>query len=211
MSTEPTSRTNSANDLNLLAENLRNLMFKNNLDALTLSKETNIALSTINALKRGAGNPTLSTLLTLANYFGLTLSELAESTRQSNKQIIEIPLLELSEVSAYQLNKKYSDTFACEIENNEEDDSFAIQISNSALAPFFEKGTIFVVSRHKLPQDGDIVLVKFGESLPCFRKIFIEANHHYFKSISDMLNQTATKAENYLIHGVIIKAIQQFT
>ena len=211
MSTSPSSnQTTHNNETVSIANNLRTLMFQNNIDSIELSKKTGIALTTINLLKKGGGNPTLSTLLTVANYFGITLNELTTGT--IHKKIFEIPLIDISESELFNTKQKnHRDTISCEMENSEiAAGCFAVKMNNNSLSPFFEKGTIFIIDSKKLPQDGDIVLVKFGESLPCFRKIFIEADSHYFKSVSEIMTSSVVKTQDYSLCGVVIKAIQQF-
>lgn len=199
----------------LFSENLRELMFKNNIDSAELSKQTGIAISTINSLKRGEGNPTLSTLFGLAKFFDLSLSALAEKPLENNlvKNIHqhEIPLLDINEIDNYfKNNLKETQTIFDDLLNENVEDCFAIRISNSSLAPFFEKGTIFIINIDKKPQDGDIALVEFGENLPCFRRIFIEGNSYYFKPISDLVTNKAIFASDFVIRGIVLKAIQVF-
>ena len=62
-----------------LTNNLRHLMQRCNIDSTELSKSTGIALTTINGLKRGGGNPTLSTLQTIADFFNVSISQLTEN------------------------------------------------------------------------------------------------------------------------------------
>lgn len=202
-------------NLGLFSENLRKLMFKNSTDSAELSKQTGIAISTINSLKRGEGNPTLSTLFALAKFFDISLSELAENPLEStigkNIHQHEIPLLDINELDDYFNHKlKETQTIIDDLLNEDPENCFAVRISNSSLVPFFEKGTIFIININKKPQDGDIVLVAFGENLPCLRRIFIEGNSYYFKPISDLVTHKVIVASDFVIHGIVLKAIQVF-
>ena len=202
-------------DLSLFSENLRSLMFKSKIDSARLSEQTGIAVSTLNSLKRGEGNPTLSTLLSLANFFNISLSDLAENSLSGNKvkdsSQFEIPLLEITEIGNYFDHKLENiSTIADDLQNEDAAFCFAIKINNNSLAPIFDKGTTFILATNKRPQDGDIVLVQFGNNLPCFRRIFIEGNSYFFKSISDLVNTKAIVSSDFLIRGVVLKAIQVF-
>ena len=202
-------------DLSLFSENLRQLMFQHKIDVAKLHEKTGIAVSTINSLRRGGGNPTLSTLLTLSNFFNISLSALAESPLNaainSDRNKHELPLIDISEISEYLKNgTKGNQTITDDLQNENPANCFAVQINNSSLAPFFEKGTTFIVAFDKQPQDGDIVLVKFGENLPCFRKIYIEGDSYFFKPISEIVNNKAITTTDFLIYGIVLKAIQVF-
>ncbi len=204
----------SISDLSLLAENLRYLMEIHNMDAATLGDKTGVALTTINSLKRGVGNPTISTLLSLANFFGVSLSEFAEtkiSAKNKRKKIFDIPLIELGQLESFLTQKKSNEFMSSELDTQAAGSCFAIKISNNGILPFFEKGTIFIIDPTKIVHDGDMVLVKFKDTAPCFRKIFIEANSYFFKQISDLISQNITKGDDYHIYGIVIKAVQQFS
>ena len=87
---------------------------------------------------------------------------------------------------------------------------YAIKITTNAMSPFFEKGSIFVVNTTISPQDADIVLVQFSDQHPCFRKVFIEGSSYFFKPITETMLDINAKIEKYIIHGVVITAIQNF-
>lgn len=202
------------NDLNpnSLSANLRQLMQKSGIDSSELSKVTNIALTTINSLKRGIGNPTLSTLQTLADFFGITIGQLTEGVFSDSsliRNLVEIPLLDMHEIKnplSFYVNSKTK--IALEIEKGNE--LFAIKITNNSMSPMFEKGTVFVVCQEIQPLDGDIVLVQFCNQLPCFRKIFIEYDSCIFSPVSEVSRLEISNNKKYIIHGVVLKAIQNF-
>jgi len=58
--------------------------------------------------------------------------------------------------------------------------------------------------------DGDIVLVQFDKHPPCFRKVFIEGKSYFFKPISEIIGDNTVKSNDFIIHGIVIKAIQHF-
>ena len=65
-------------DISLLSSNLCWLMKNKPIDSAGLSEKTEIALTTLNSLKRGVGNPTYSTLVALGSFFNVTVSQLTE-------------------------------------------------------------------------------------------------------------------------------------
>lgn len=183
--------------------------------ASELSKKTGIALTTLNGLKRGTGNPTLSTLHQLAEFFDVSLGQLTEKnlsiTGKSARIVYEIPLLMLDELLEFLKNQnKYKSTISTELDLWKPNKYYAIKINNNAMSPLFEKGSIFVVARDIHVHDGDIVLVQFEQSSPCFRKVFIEGRSYFFKPISEIIGSNIIKDNNFTIHGIVIKAIQHF-
>ena len=84
----------------LTARNLAYLMNKRGADAATLCEVTGLGIATVNSLHRGIGNPTLSTLIGLAQFFNVSLIELSEMdlSAQNYKPSMArpIPLIKIS-------------------------------------------------------------------------------------------------------------------
>jgi transcriptional regulator with XRE-family HTH domain len=201
-------------DITLLSSNLRWLMENKPIDSAGLSEKTGIAVTTLNSLKRSVGNPTYSTLVTLGNFFNVTVSQLTEINLSNNSTLDQkshdIPLLTFNDLSSYLFNhKKATDYISVGIDQDAQN-CFAIKITTNSMAPFFEKGSVFVLNTAMPPQDGDIVLVQFSSNHPCFRKVFIEGISYFFKPVAESLVDTNSKNEKYTIHGVVITAIQNF-
>ena len=97
-------------DIQLLSSNLCWLMKNKSLDSSFLSEKTGIAVTTINSLKRGVGNPTYSTLVSLSEFFNITISQLTEinliNGLEIEKKSQDIPLLTFNELADYFYNKK---------------------------------------------------------------------------------------------------------
>lgn len=199
---------------NHLTTNLAYLMQKVGVDATTLSQATGIALTTINSLKRGSGNPTLLTLQSICDYFNVSLGDIMESNLSAKviKPLpIEIPLLDIQRVSDFFSHpNQVKETILIEVEKTQ-DKYVAIKFTNNSMAPLFEKGTIFVLCVGMQPLDGDLVLVQFNHQLPCFRKVYIEDDASYiFSPIGEIINGEISKSKNFHLHGVVIKSIQNF-
>lgn len=197
---------------NYLTNNLRYLMQKKSIDTAELSDSTGIALTTINNLKRGVGNPTLSTLKILSEFFQVTIGQLTESALSNSTTkttLMDLPLLDIQDVQAFLSGDiRSTSTITIEVETNNQ--LFAVKINNNSLTPLFEKGTIFVVNPTLSPQDGDLVLIKFNNHPFCFRKVFIEDESYIFCPVSDIIGSEASKSKNFTICGIVIKAIQNF-
>jgi len=215
MSSDINKKISDEADMGILANNLRSLMHSLNIDSAELSKKTGIALTTINGLKRGTGNPTLSTLYQLAEFFDISIGQLTEKNLSLSGKVArivyEIPLLILDELLEFLKNQnKYKNTISTELDSWKPNKYYAIKVNNNAMSPLFEKGSIFIIAHDIHVHDGDIVLVQFNRHPPCFRKVFIEGKSYFFKPISEIIGDNVIKESNFIIHGIVIKAIQHF-
>ena len=201
-------------EIGTLANNIRMLMHQLNVDSNQLSDKTGIALTTINALKRGVGNPTLSTLHQLSEFFEVTIGDLTEKELTHNNTlahtVYEIPLLNMDDLASFLKNGRYKHTISTELDSCETNKYYATKLTNNSMNPLFEKGSIFVIARRIQIHDGDIVLVKFNDHPPCFRKVFIEGKTYFFKTISELIGGNLIKDIRFTIYGVVVKAIQHF-
>ena len=215
MSSELISKLPNDVNVRFLSENLRYLMKAKGLDTPDLYKITGIAATTINSLKKGVGNPTLSTLQILADFFGVSVGQLTEGEINSNSRGFssahEIPLIELGNIIDF-LNNCYKPNNAILVELDKQNSShyFAITLPNNSLAPIFDKGTIFIICKELPVRDGDIVLVQFSQQFPCFRKVFIEDETFFFSPLSEVIGKDVVRSKSFVIHGVVVKAIQNF-
>ncbi|AXV84508.1 MULTISPECIES: helix-turn-helix domain-containing protein [Ralstonia solanacearum species complex] len=197
----------------LTGRNLNYLMGRKRVDAATLSKEIGLGIATVNAMRRGVGNPTLSTLLSLARYFGVSLTELTETdlSREQPKSgpAKTIPLIRLGEVNDF-LEQKLDrvQTYTTEIESSGNATYFAVLLNNDALAPLLTPGTILIVAQGEEPCDGDIVLVRIGAHSPCLRRIFIDGDSCLFSSISPDSEVPPAVYKQYEVIAIAIKAIK---
>lgn len=199
-----------------VSANLNYLMHRHETDVAALNKKTGIAASTINALRRGVGNPTLSTLVAIAEVFCITVAELVgtDLSIKANKTTMafEMPLIKMSEVSKF-IEEKLSkyDTYTTEIDTAYSKRYFAITMSNDSLAPHFSMGTVFIICRDEIAEDGDIVLVKIGGHYPCLRKIFIDGNSYSFSPIVMNKEDNIIMYDHFEIIGIVIKSIKTFS
>lgn len=199
----------------ILSSNLRSLMNKDTIDSISLGEKTGVAPSTINSIRRGGCNPTLSTITAIARYFQLSISELTEKIIDDNlstrRRACNIPVLAMKNISEHLKKKNYSEQMiVTELEDTTPENFFAVSLDNNSLYPLFEKGTLFIVKKTDQVLDGDVVLVDFGNSSYCFRRIFIESDKYFFSSLNGTLQSSGSHATNFIIVGIVIKAIQNF-
>lgn len=194
----------SSKELTCLAHNLNNLMRDKGVDTKQLSALTGVSISLLNSLKRGDGNPTLGTLITLANFFDISIDSLILSDARKRGTVAIIPVYEIQ--VAHEANKHVAiKNIYLKIEKDKNMSHYAIQLDNSSLMPFFDKGSIFLISNHNKHSDGDIVLVRINNEYNVLRKVFIKNQGLLFQYIS--LDADLHFYDNYKIIGPVIKVI----
>ncbi|AYA41283.1 helix-turn-helix transcriptional regulator [Xenorhabdus nematophila] len=91
--------------LSNIAQHIDFIMKKRNIDSQTLSKLTGLGIATINSLKRGVGNPTISTISSIADIFGVNIGEITDSKlselTESEEIISSVPLVRYDELDGY--------------------------------------------------------------------------------------------------------------
>ena len=216
------SKKNTAEDnadlrKQVLAKNLTHLMKQKSVDTKELAKTTGISATNINNLKKGATNPTLSTIEILADYFSVPLTKLISDNLSTNTQdsefiLKELPLLTIDEISDFSANNTLATqkTRATTIEFTSKDQNrFIILINNNSMAPLYEKGTIFVINSDLNFTDGDMVLCKAKNGFSSIRKIYIAGEKTILNHPTINDSTTTVKTEDLIIHGVIEKIVQE--
>lgn len=202
-------------ELAAVAKNIDYLMCKKGIDGAAMSKVTGLGIATVNCLRRGVGNPTLTTLVSIAKFFNVSLSELTEVDleKQSGRpsSVKTMPLVKLNEINNFLSNPvgQY-ETYTTEIDTLKNKSFFAVLINNDSLYPYFSAGTVCIISRDDDPCDGDIVLLKIHNYTPCFRRIFIENEYFSFSSLTLENDSSPSTYNNSIIVGVLLKSIKNF-
>ncbi|MEA9391459.1 helix-turn-helix domain-containing protein [Acerihabitans sp. TG2] len=209
------TQQNDNETLNTLGKNLSHLMIKKDIDSAFLSNITGLGVATINSLRRGSGNPTLATIVSLAHFFDVSLSELTETdldrqqVRPNRAQTM--PLIKLGEIDRFLDNSlKNHAMYSTEIDATENHSVIAILIHNNALYPHFSSGTICIISMEEEPCDGDIVLIKINDFTPCFRRLYIEDDNFLFTTITLEHDVKPSSYKNANILGILLKAIKNY-
>jgi SOS-response transcriptional repressor LexA len=162
----------------------------------------------MDAKKRGEGNPSLGVLVTLSNFFDISLDTLISSDPMSTDVPQSIPVYNLRYA---QETQKHNPIQKIQLSCGKDEKlySFAVQIDNSSLMPFFDKGSVFFISKIKQYTDGDMVLVRINNESNVIRKIFIQNQGHFFQHIA--LDTSPHKYDQYEIIGTIVKVIHNMS
>ncbi|AHF75798.1 Putative phage repressor protein [Sodalis praecaptivus] len=200
--------------LKKIGKNLVYLMKKREIDAQHLSALTGIGIATINNLRRGVGNPTITTLSAISDFFGVKMGNLTDMILEDDKNqlgnVKNIPLIKYNDLGNYYHGKiDITKSYTVEVEDFSDDSLIAIEIANNALSPFFESGTICVVSEQERFNDGDVVLVKIKDYPLCFRRVFVGDDVLYFSKTAIESDGDTIELKSYTLIGVLIKTIRK--
>lgn len=192
-----------------LGERLTELMNARGWDTKALNLMTGISPSLINAIKRGEGNPTLTTLSTLANCFSVSIDTLISEKGLDQKECVK-KLAIYHQEDAHQ-RQQHSPLAVVNLPTSfpENDMLFGVLLKNSSLSPFFEKESLFVLHPSKSYADGDLVLVRLKHEHNVFRKVFLGEDSCIFQTIS--LSAELQKFTHYHILGTVTKVIYEFS
>ncbi|WP_232370192.1 helix-turn-helix domain-containing protein [Xenorhabdus lircayensis] len=200
--------------LSNIAQNIDFLMKKNNIDSQALSRLTGLGIATINSLRRGVGNPTIATISSIADVFGVNIGEITDnklSESNGNEEIISsVPLVRYDELDGYTSGKIVNtNLYKISIQYDQEGSIFAVEFSNNLLSPYFDSNTIAIVSKTESFCDSDVVLVKIKDTPICFRQVFVGESGVYFSILGIGNERNTVLTQNYTIIGVVIKSIKK--
>lgn len=142
-----------------------------------LAKETSIPQPTIHRLRSGMSpDPKISTLLPLANFFNVTIGQIAgfeplpsnikdrESFLHRSSGVLKVPIISweqakqaksiLNDITPFNWADWIDSTIATS------NSTYALKISQHFRNPYFNKGNIVVVDLDKQPQEYSYVLIK---------------------------------------------------
>ncbi|CDH19670.1 hypothetical protein XBKQ1_2230022 [Xenorhabdus bovienii str. kraussei Quebec] len=199
--------------LSNIAKNIDFLMKNNNIDSQTLSRLTGLGIATINSLRRGVGNPTIATVSSIADVFGVNVGEITDgklSESNGNEEIISsVPLVRYDELDGYVSGKIITkNLYKLSIQDSHEDSLFAVEFGNNLLFPYFDSNTIAIVSKTEAVCDSDVVLVKIKDAPICFRQVFVGESGIYFSILGIENERKTVLTQNYTIIGVVIRSIR---
>ncbi|WP_440862645.1 helix-turn-helix domain-containing protein [Symbiopectobacterium purcellii] len=203
------------NDMSLknIGNKLASLMKRDNIDAQTLSDKTGIGIATIKNIRRGVGNPTISTLYTITEYFKISIGDLTEgttSTTISETKTATMPLIKYNEIERFLSTKTaYIESYTTEVDDTSDDSLFAFEITNSAFSPELERASICIVSTNESANDGDMVLLKIQGYPIALRRAYVGEAGMIFCNISLENEISPVSYTQYEIVGVLLKVIKR--
>lgn len=219
----------SSENTNLMSV-LKYLVTMENISVNSLAKKIDLPTPTLNRLLIGeVKDPYASTLIKIADYFGITVGQLlgketltrkinADGTNQhlAIRPSSSIPILTITETVNYEkFCKTPADWFFWKRQDKDRasyNNVFAVGIKNSLYEPVFVNGAIIIINPNAVPISGDYVLVNFlNDSIPIIRKYVNEGQCQYLCPLNAEFNTIIFDKKNGdNIIGVIIEAVIRF-
>lgn len=181
------------------------------LSSSELARQIDIPATTIKRIRNNEqSNPTITTLLPIAQYFSVSLNQLIGSepllsTNETYHGVLhKIPLLSWQECIHYALldYEKCSKQIFTERKVGEK--AFALIIEDDDLG-FFPKDSILITEPDKQPETGDYVVIgNIEQNTSSVRKYIIEIDQIYLKPLVAGVTMSVLSPK-YKILGVIIQ------
>ena len=200
---------NTINSIGLKIKYYRNL---NNVSLSSLAKEAKISKSTLFGLEEGRSNPTISTLINIAQTLNIKLTELLGENDESGKSRVNFTLIckdEKSSTSIYKLtllpqeffefNEKINSQIELELLNGN-----LVSLNDSKILDINDSVKLDSKSKIKALSNGATAIVKIKESS---ENVYIKQDLFYDKPTSSIISSIANVAQTELISRAIFRSI----
>jgi SOS-response transcriptional repressor LexA len=209
----------------MLSDILNRLLFQKKLRVAELSRQTGISQPTLQRMVTGTiENPHRSSLVSVANYFHITVEQLKglqpipwlHPITSAESGWTTIPLLSWTEL-IHDLNhininstKNYEKVMT---DAHISSHSFALKVQDASMEPLFSKETTLIIDPKRIPNDRSyIVALLHSYSVVIFRQLIIDGPHRYLKPISPDFDHYKMNmlTDDDKILGVLIQARRNF-
>lgn len=195
-----------------LSENLAVLMAKSRINSSELARMTGVHAATIKRIRNNEqSNPTIMTLLPIAQYFSITISELlgCEILKENNDNFCNghfqaIPVLSWRECCDFrQINyERVSKKILTERLISQK--GFALVVDDPEIE-FFPKNALLIIDPDLTPKANDYIIVsKFNQQEAVIKKYILDMGEVYLKSLIPGLGITPFVKEHNIL-GVIVQ------
>lgn len=209
--------------LSNISRNIQKLLDANSISEYQLANKLGISVMTIRRVLSGeTGDPRISTLSLIANYFGVSLDFLTENHEAPiSSQVKTKPFL--IPVLTWEILSKLSDRTGIDFSNwenwyplvpssslNLDDNVFALESRNS-MQPRIPAGSLLIISSIEQPIDGDLILVKSKKHPDIsLRELSIDAPKWILNPIIAGSDVWYFDQKDYDIIGVVILTMLHF-
>ena len=198
-----------------LSDNLNMLMTDAHISADELARRTSIPASTIKKIRnRNNPNPTLATLLPLAQYFSVTLDQFIGITSLSKEPIkglfqgdirvvYDIPILSWSEAVDWPCTRNQAhETVASEYDYSH--NAYALVVEDDGWE-CLAQGTVLLVDPALVAEHRDFVIIyKEGQVAPTLKQVLYDEDQVYLKPFIQGYN-IAKFTDEHNILGVVVE------
>lgn len=204
----------------MLSDNLKHLLDSHSINMLELSTELKISYTAIYKIVHKKSNPTLDTLLKIALYFNISVSEILGEipiiSQTKNRKVIKLVSIVQTEDVLLFLAKQQNNYINYEqifvsVNQTLEQELFSI-ISDQTMEPFFKCNTILIFERLKsdiLCFNNSIVLTVSDNNSLSLKKLIIEGKEVFIQNINVSIPPQIIPASTKVL-GILIQAITNF-
>lgn len=211
-------------NLHGLKDVLTKLMEESDIDDASLSRETGVPASSISRMRLNPdANPTASTLRPLAKFFGISISQLLGDEPLPKERLpgthhplgftlARIPIIHWEWVNLWLKEDKQTLPFKEKLtrwistEKAVSPKAFALVIPTESFGLILRKGSLIIIDPETQVSDGDLALVSLlQEDTILLRKILIDGNDTYIKSVNPEMKSTKLLEKGAHIFGVVIE------
>jgi transcriptional regulator with XRE-family HTH domain len=194
-----------------LSDNLNILMAKARLSSSELARQIGVPATTIKRIRTNEqSNPTIATLLPIAQYFSISINQLIGNELFTSANIVcpmllhKIPILSWQECIHHVLIDYEKCSTQILTERNLSEKAFALIIEENDLE-FFPKDSILIIEPNQKPETGDYVIIgNIKQNIASIRKFIIELDQIYLKPLVPGVTISVLTPE-FKILGVIIQ------
>ncbi len=202
--------------ISTLEKNLKALMFNHGIKAVDLSKKTKVPQANIHRILSGESkNPHNSSIEPIAIFFSISLEQLTGKKEIPWLRSISEPTA-CNRVPVYSLKKvtlkntkPEAFTVFDRAEVNASLKSFAVELTDTSMAPVFPKGTIIIVDPLKPVKNGCYALAQTqGSDEAIFRQVISDGQKFFLRSLNSDTICSPIKpfALQDKWHGVLVQA-----
>jgi SOS-response transcriptional repressor LexA len=196
---------------------LEKLMKLRGINMSQLHKSTAVPLTTINRMvNESSVNPTISTLIPIADYFGVTLNQLmgidpletntsGGMVAKKSKYWKEIPIINWDQTINWDNNSaKHVLLNTISTDANISDNSFALIIKDSNLEGFMPNSVIVVDTCANYEHGDYVIIAKAEQHRASLKQILMDDDLTYIRPLNKNY-QTQIMDNSYKIIGVVIQ------
>jgi len=200
----------------LLAQTLNDLLNrKENITPAALARKLGIPTNKITRILNGdVTDPKASTLLQIANYFGITIEQLL-GLEPMSRGGVQGESSTSKQLPVFAVSK--SDTQKAPLEwyhwvgNGIDSEYYALSVDTDLYEPTLYQNSLLIIDSHLIPEDRSFVVVRKKNNPGNFsiKKYVIDGNDIYFYPLNPQLSVEIFDESLYTISGVIIEVHQK--
>ena len=186
-----------------LAKNIRKLLKKNNISTSFLARQTGIGQPVIHRIMSGeTRNPKISTLLPIAQFFGLQIEQLISNQPLVSMPVMNtLPIVTLDQVNNH-LTHPIEPNHTLTIDLHLSERAFCIINQDSAMCPLFPLQSALIFDPDFVDENCEFTLARVGKD-HLFRKLSQSPNMNILSALDKRFPDIHMEPHDQLIAGLV--------